>query len=280
MVDQIKEMQRSDQVAKEQWYAYCEAFGDNIRDPAKHDISFINSFITQYQSGARLEYKEGQDLVKFIKLGQRKSQGWKSSWEMYCSQKPINGKPMHDPAKHDSSFLEGFFDFVGSMALGRGGMAGGWGMGGMGMGMGAQGGPPLKRGPGASSGDPAKDQLVTKIKAYQRQGEAQKQTWYSFCDVHLSGFYDPGRADMDILNMFVQSNGIQDIQPDWGGGGGGNGVGPTHPLVARIKAYQRMGETQKEAWHSYADANLGGKRDPAKADEASLQNFISTYGVP
>ncbi|CAK0820510.1 unnamed protein product, partial [Prorocentrum cordatum] len=106
-VAQVKEMQRQDPVAKEQWYAYCESFGNNIRDPAKHDPSFIQSFISQYQQGARLEYKEGQEFVKMIKLGQKKSQAWKGVWEAYCdTRKGADGKSTYDPAKHDIGFLE------------------------------------------------------------------------------------------------------------------------------------------------------------------------------
>ena len=30
MVEQIKQMQRNEPVAQEQWHAYCEAFGNHI----------------------------------------------------------------------------------------------------------------------------------------------------------------------------------------------------------------------------------------------------------
>ncbi|CAK0876427.1 unnamed protein product, partial [Prorocentrum cordatum] len=70
--------------------------GPVIRDPAKHDVTFIDSFITQYQSGARLQWQEGEEFI--LELGQRKSGSWKSCWEMYANQKPIDGKPKHDPA--------------------------------------------------------------------------------------------------------------------------------------------------------------------------------------
>ncbi|CAK0909737.1 unnamed protein product [Prorocentrum cordatum] len=57
-------------------------------------------------------------------------------------------------------------------------------------------------------------------------------------------------------------------------------TGSDSPLVQKIKAYQRMGQAQKEAWHTYCDMNLGGSRDPSRHDEATLQAFISQYGVP
>lgn len=264
MVDQVKDMQRSDPMAKEQWYAYCETYGDNVRDPAKHDATFINSFISQYQSGARLEFKEGAELIKMIKMGQKKSQAWKGVWEAYCNNSPVDGKPAYDPAKHDSAFLEGFFDFVGKMAM----------MGSMGM---MSGG--MKKGP-MSTGDAQKDILIAKIKAFQKQGEAQKQTWHGFCDQSLGGVYDPSRHDAATLQMFVQSNGIQDIAiPAGVGMGMMGGMGASSPLVLKIKNYQKMGEAEKNTWHTYCDTNLGGVRDPGRHDPAELQKFITNYGV-
>jgi len=208
MVDQIKTMQRQDPVANEQWYAYCEAYGNNIRDPSKHDVSFIQSFITQYNSGARLEFKEGKELARMIKMGQKKSQAWKTCWEMYANNKPIDGKPKHDPSLHDLNFLEGFFDFVGGMAAGMSSMGG---MGGMGMGMMGMG-------------------------------------------------MEPPNKKMRM--------------------GGAPQANANSPTVQRIKDYQRMGQAQKEAWHTYCDTNLGGNRDPARHEEAVLQGFCAQYGVP
>ncbi|CAK0873426.1 unnamed protein product [Prorocentrum cordatum] len=116
--DQIKDMQRRDLVAKEQWYAYCEEHGNNVRDPSKHDAPFLEAFIQSYHSGVRLEFKEGKELVQMIKMGQKMSQGWKAMWEAYCNGTPVDGRVMYDPAKHDAGFLEGFFDFIGKMAAG------------------------------------------------------------------------------------------------------------------------------------------------------------------
>merc|ERR1712137_91867 len=65
-----------------------------------------------------------------------------------------------------------------------------------------------------------------------------------------------------------------------GGGMGGGPFGGGHAeLVNQIKAFQRMGEAQKQAWWDYADQNLGGVRDPAKHDAGTLESFCSDYGV-
>lgn len=159
---------------------------------------------------------------------------------------------------------------------GMGGMGSMGGMGGMGM------GPPVKKGPGmgAMSGDPMKDQLVMKVKAFQRLGEENKQAWHHFCDTNLGGVYDPNRHDVGALQMFVSQYGVQDLSGGGGCGGSRSGLGPDHPLVMKIKGYQKMGEPQKQAWYSYCDTNLGGKYDPARHSEEALNNFIASYGVP
>jgi hypothetical protein len=300
MVDQIKQMQRSDPVAKEQWYAYCEAFGNNIRDPSKHDITFLESFITQYNSGARLDYKEGQDLAKMVKTGQRRSAAWKSVWEMYTAQRPIDGKPRFDPSMHGVDTLEGFFDFIAQMALAQSGQGAAMGMAMSGVGMTGLGGNTAMQ---SGSGDP----LVQAVKAFQRQGQEQKDAWHTFCDTTLGGNRDPARHDSNTLQQFCAMHGVS-VDTSGGGmsGGGmsGGGMGggmsmgmglgmgnwdenpakkqkvePTNPMVLKIKAFQRLGQEQKDAWHAYCDTTLGGNRDPARHDEVTLQQFCALHGV-
>merc|ERR1711957_303836 len=91
---------------------------------------------------------------------------------------------------------------------GMGGMGKG-GMGGMGMGMGMSGGPPAKRmrTEQVSSGDAMKDKLVMQVKDYQRSGEEQKQTWWSFCDEAMGGIRDPAKHEKNVLQQFLRSQG-------------------------------------------------------------------------
>lgn len=281
----VKQMQRSSPEAKEQWYAYCEAYGENVRDPAKHDSEFINTFITQFNSGARLEpSKSTQTLVQFIKLGQRKSPGWKQVWERYCDTqaKPVDGgRPKHDPMMHDSSFIEGFFDYIGRMALSGGG--------GVPM-MGMMGEPAAKKMKGTGGMPIAMNMgnmpLVNQIKAYQKLGEYQKSNWHNYADQNLGGVRDPARHDAATLQQFVvmygvpQASGGAVVPPVAAGAARASprGGAPVQ-LVEKIKAYQKQGEQQKETWHSHCDVNLNGVRDPSRHDSATLMKFISTYGL-
>jgi len=285
-------------MAKEQWYAYCEAFGNNIRDPSKHDVTFINSFIAQYQSGARLDYKEGQDLAKMVKAGQRKSPAWKSVWEMYTAQRPIDGKPKFDPAMHNVDTLEGFFDFIAQMALAQSGQGAAMSMAMSGVGMTGLGG----HNPAQSGSGGPQSSLVMAVKGFQRLGQEQKEAWHTFCDTTLGGNRDPARHDEATLQQFCALHGVDTSGGGMSGGGmsgGGMGMGmgmgmggfgggpdakrqktePTNPMVLKVKAFQRLGQEQKDAWHAYCDTNLGGSRDPSRHDEATLGQFCAMHGV-
>merc|ERR1712176_36360 len=55
--------------------------------------------------------------------------------------------------------------------------------------------------------------------------------------------------------------------------GPGTGDPEKDEFVRRIKAYQRAGESEKQQWWDYCDRNLGGKRDPARHDVRTLEDF-------
>lgn len=194
LVATIKEMQRTDPTAKDQWGAYCDQKGAGVRDPAKHEASILQAFINSYNSGVRLESAEKATLAAFFKEGQRKSANFKQCWASYCQ---VYGQGKHDPAKHEASFLIGFLDYLGTqgsiaMQLGTGGYFKGTGKGTMLLG----------------SSDPMKDQLVQKVKSYQRSGPDQKQAWWDYCDNSLGGVRDPSKHAAGTLKQFLQSHAV------------------------------------------------------------------------
>ncbi|CAK0802035.1 unnamed protein product [Prorocentrum cordatum] len=138
-----------------------------------------------------------------VKVGQRRSPAWKSVWEMYTAQRPIDGKPKFDPSVHSVDTLEGFFDFIAQMALAQSGQgaAMSMAMSGVGMtGLGGGGSRAIK----SSSDDP----LVQAVKAFQRQGQEQKEAWHTFCDSTLGGNRDPARHDEATLQQFLSMHGV------------------------------------------------------------------------
>jgi len=200
LVGKVKEMQRNDATAKEQWWAYCDSHGGGIHDPAKHDAEFIQVFLNQYNSGVRFEQVTSVHLAELFKEGQRKSTNWKNTWAQYCQH---YGGGVHDPGKHEINFLVGFLDFLGQ----RGNLALSMMSSMMGVPMWQPNpmAPPAKR---ARVGDHEKDQLVLRVKAYQRSGEDGKQNWWTYCDNQLGGVRDPARHDCTTLQQFIAAHGV------------------------------------------------------------------------
>lgn len=219
LVQTVKEMQRNDQVAKEQWWAYCDALGQGIRDPAKHNDEFVQSFIDNYRAGNRFEPNvptatagggggnsggNGGLLSQLCKEGQRKSHSWKETWAQYCLH---YGGGKNDPEKHDTNFIVGFLDHVSARGL--------VGLSAMGAGAVPDYGPSKRMratnaanpytAPGAKT-DAQKDALVQRIKSYQRSSPDAKEVWGQYCDEHLGGVRDPNRHDRAVLQAFASKH--------------------------------------------------------------------------
>eukprot|EP00401_Gymnodinium_catenatum_P064669 CAMPEP_0117485710 /NCGR_PEP_ID=MMETSP0784-20121206/15104_1 /TAXON_ID=39447 /ORGANISM="" /LENGTH=657 /DNA_ID=CAMNT_0005280303 /DNA_START=32 /DNA_END=2005 /DNA_ORIENTATION=- len=261
-------------------------------------------------------------LVAAVKAFKRLGDDQKQAWWNYCDRE-LSG--VRDPARHEVATLQRFADAYGldvqaaaaaSPAFGMTGMAGAasFGMHGagmsrstdMGMGMsmvtsmGMDGGPPPQRTKGGKgttfgaggTGDPTRDALVAAVKAYQRQGDDQKQVWWNFCDTELSGVRDPARHEVATLRRFADAYGL-DVQaaeaasPAFGVHGmagaasfGMEGTGAAAmmdpikaQLVQRVKNFQKLGEAERQMWYNHC----GHTRDPARHDAAELQEFLNTY---
>lgn len=158
----------------------------------------------------------GTSLSDFIKIGQKRSQGWKTAWQAYCQ---LYGNRFNDPAKYDESFIGDFMEFVGQLAaeaLQQDAKAQGVpldpapavGSKRSSTAMGTLGGPPAKRqalSRAAPEGDKAA--LVNKIKGLQRSDATIKEAWWAFCDAEKSGVRDPNRHDVATLEEFLGAYG-------------------------------------------------------------------------
>eukprot|EP00929_Paragymnodinium_shiwhaense_P050475 TRINITY_DN2539_c1_g1_i2.p1 TRINITY_DN2539_c1_g1~~TRINITY_DN2539_c1_g1_i2.p1 ORF type:complete len:227 (-),score=74.44 TRINITY_DN2539_c1_g1_i2:357-1037(-) len=222
LVAQVKEMQKTDPQAKQQWHQYCTAEGGGVKDPAKHEASFLETFISNYNAGMVFQTDDSGDsedkvkMVELFKMGQKKSAHWKSAWQGYCKQ---YGGGNFDPSRHDEAFMSQFFDYlgkgavmtlkVGSMWGPMGGMAMMGGMGGRGGMMGGRGGgPAAKRRKTESSGDAEKDALVERIKKFQRASQDQKEQWWNHADANLGNVRDPVKHDASVLEEFCNDFGV------------------------------------------------------------------------
>jgi len=229
LATRVKQIQRTDSVGKSAWWNFANTIGAGVRDPAKHEAHVLQSFLSQYDKGAfagvEAAYSDSGHLGELFKEGQRNAPSFKTAWATYNL---MNGSTKNDPSKANKDVLVGFLEFLGqqgvsSMCGGKGGgwcgKGGGWagcscggkgsggkGSGGKGSG-GSWGGPPVKK-QKVSTGDVWKDELVEKIKQFQRSGEEQKQAWWSFCDASDCGNRDPARHEVDVLQGFIQGCGL------------------------------------------------------------------------
>lgn len=109
-IDMLKELQRTDPIGKEQWWAFCDCHGDGVRDPGKHPADFVQDFLSKYSAGMRFTSPRVNMMPALVKEGERRSNFFKEAWVSYCG---TFGSGLKDPAKHDEQFLVGFMDFLG-----------------------------------------------------------------------------------------------------------------------------------------------------------------------
>jgi len=204
LVSRIKEMQKNDPVGKEQWIAFVDQNGDGKRDPTKQGRDNILNFLHSYTSGARLQsLEESLQLPQVTKMLQKRSAPFKDSWARYCQ---FYGGGTNDPLKHEASFHVQFFEHLAKNSFVSPaqmlGMGMGMGMPSMGMGMGMGMGTGMGTGTGVM--DPAKLNLVNRIKNYQKLGQAERDAWCEFSRNTL----DPARHDNAKLLEFIKAHDV------------------------------------------------------------------------
>jgi len=265
-VEQVKGIQRADQQSKQQWWDYCDTHLGGVKDPNRHDEIALGEFLAAHGSGQLATLTSpgptrvpppqrrpatpavsntypqqqswgygavggggmGGGMDEFVKMGQRKSPQWKAAWQAYCG---LYGTGYNDPAKYDEAFIQGFLEYIGSVAMAdlesRAAEQGqtlenlsNRGPPGQKRPFASQGyaqPPPAKRaaavggggkgpwaGVAAPDGDAEKADLVEKVKALQRTGPEAKNSWWTFCDEAMQGVKDPNRHDKTSLQRFLQ----------------------------------------------------------------------------
>jgi RNA recognition motif-containing protein len=118
-----------------------------------------------------------------------------------------------------------------------------------------------------SSADSGKKDLVAKIKEMQKSSDAAKKQWWDYCDENLGGVHDPKKHDASVLETFFAIHPFESKAPT------------SNEYVKKIKEFQRSSAENKKLWWKYSDENLGGVHDPAKHDQAVLQQFLLMNGV-
>lgn len=309
---QVKELQRNpDGFAKEQWVSYCEAHGGGTKDPARHTEEFLQNFVDSMQTrtpwpspptGESLQYGCHEDVARIsecIKVMQKKSLNFRLAWTQFCAE---FGAGTCDPTKHDLGYLTKFFDFLSQQAStnalspASGPMARAM--------RNSNIEPPSKRmrtemerpsfeaATACYAGVPAqqgvlrrgsKEYCVAQVKNFQRLGEQQRDLWAAYADTYLGGLRDPNRHDYATLQEFCENHhvppppGVQQWQAPPPTKAGIFGADDFHDdLVRRIKAYQKTGAEQGEAWRRFAGTTF----DPARHEAVRLREFVDLNNVP
>lgn len=285
LVQEIKQIQRSDPNAKQAWWDYCDRAGEGIKDPNRHDISFLRKYLSQVGHGGG-------------------------------GGAPAGGR---GPPRGGGGASRGGPPPSGGMGMG---MTPPWSFGGGGaqfaaaMGWGAA--PTAAPMAGAGGGMP----LVEFVKAGQRHSAHWKSAWQSYCVLFGNGKYDPTKYDDAFLVSFIDYAGQvitadltaqadergvslehalqtqnqrgakraaptsnappQQRAPKRANVGGYDAGGDDDPakadLVNQIKEMQRSNPDAKQAWWTYCDEQLGGVKDPRRHGAEVLQAFIDTMG--
>jgi len=273
-VQELKNYQRKGEEQKEIWHHFADSHLGGVRDPNRHDSATLQAFFQTYgltttaaepKLQLRMASQAGHplkdQLVQQVKAYQRLGSEQKDAWHSYADLQ-LGG--IRDPARHEANVLQEFIVThdvppLSEPATKR---------------MKDSTGAPL----GTALQDPMKSNLVQQIKAFQRANQQQKDAWHEYADTHLGGIRDPARHDAAALQDFISAHEVPLVA-----GGYVGYVANSDPvkdqLVAQVKAFQSANQEQKEMWHEYADTHLGGTRDPARHDVASLQQFFSTDQV-
>lgn len=102
LIEQIKEMQRTDAEAKAKWWAFTDEHHGGIHDPRKLDKAVLEQFLlTNPSAGGDGKWM----LVDQIKKLQRNDADAKAKWWAFTDE---HHGGVHDPKKHDKAVLEQF----------------------------------------------------------------------------------------------------------------------------------------------------------------------------
>jgi len=241
LVSAVKELQRTDPMAKEQWVQYCTTEGQGTRDPSKHDVSFLRNFFDVRET-IEVPQPTHAGIADLFKEAQRASPTFKQAWSAF--RESMGGR-YDDPTRNDESFLVSALEFMGqaacaqmtmaTMSQGKGGSGGSWGSSGWwgGNSWGGNSG-------GWNSSDNGWEEGYSTNKRRRTESWSGGGVWSQ-----------PGAAPAASASK--------------------------QALVEQVKTFQRTGEEQKQAWWAYTDQH-GQVKDPARYEEWQLQEFLSTQG--
>lgn len=266
LVEEVKNLCRSDLKAKVEWCAWCDIHVKGTKDPRRMSTENLDSFIADYSAGMTWADESAhqraggggisrpsqsaqtwgngspssgkgqldvQELADAIKLGQRVSPSWKAAWVQYGK---AYGNGTYDPSKHTKDFLVSFFEWLGSS--------------------------------GSSSPDdwatverpsqgPAKRLRVEDLSALPSMMGSHRQP--------LSGGFSrvEDKIQSIVSGINFSRGGLED--PD------------VSAMAERVRELQKGDPIKKQQWSDFCDERASGTKDPRRHSGETLDEFLQLY---
>lgn len=261
LVEEVKQWQRSSLSSTGAWQSLCDERGDEgCYDPVGYDEAFLRAALAELQNGD-VGRGDGHPsrLAEKVKEFQRSALANTQIWKEYCDE---YGDGSYDPNWYDDVFLKAAL-----AELGNG---------------------------DAARGDKGSGRLSDGVKEFQRSSIENTQMWKDYCDDWGDGSYDPAWYDGAFLKaaldyMYTASRGKGKAKSKdkgkgkgrapWAQSRGTKGKSKGRPeggqLTEEVKAFQRAGIKNTNAWRRYCDDHGEDTYDPSLYSGAFLQAFLA-----
>jgi len=257
MVHVIKELQKSDIRAKDQWIKFTQLECGGTRDPAKHSIDLLQKFLV-VRHQIEVPPPCAASFSDLFKEAQKNSPTFRQCWSAYRNGMAVR---FDDPSKHTADFLQGAVEYmshaaIAMMTMGHMGNTSGTQV------MGAMMQAMEKKGSG-EDGAAAALGAMGAIQAVMPESSLPSTAGCGVSDLVFGNPEKRARTEESITEITPAKPGL---------------LSGKQALVEQVKAFQRSGLHHKEAWWTFTKYN-GGNRDPALYEERQLQEFLQQQGL-
>eukprot|EP00401_Gymnodinium_catenatum_P020235 CAMPEP_0117490914 /NCGR_PEP_ID=MMETSP0784-20121206/17793_1 /TAXON_ID=39447 /ORGANISM="" /LENGTH=276 /DNA_ID=CAMNT_0005285681 /DNA_START=88 /DNA_END=918 /DNA_ORIENTATION=- len=269
LVDQVKNLQRTDNDAKEAWWAYCDSSLGGVRDPNRHDEDVLRRFLSSFGPAGGLAPPAAKPANRGRSaVGQGLMGGGGGGAYSERGAYTVFGAPeLHSGAKGGFGMPTnggngGSLDLSSFIKTGQR-LSPHW----------KEAWQAYCHSQGSSALDPSRHDEVFITTFIDYVGQCVQAQLGDVPEDHRAAMATPmsrkrpsdtrdgGRA-APAAKRVTHSDG-----DDFG----------KAALVERVKAFQRRGGEFKQMWWTYTDNEHGGIHDPARHEASVLENFLAQH---
>jgi len=258
LVEKVKNVQRSSQSLKEQWWAFCETTSEKANfDPNRHESAFLQQFLSIVEAsghtvpdhtGSSDNSWEKAALVEKVKNLQRSDSNLKEQWWAFCKTASSGERVVFDPNRHEAWFLQQFLSMVDNGEIQS---------------------VPVPA--SAVEQGSKKEQLVRRVKETQKSGSQYKEAWHAYCEQNGTTHFDPARHEERFLEEFLSTFEAGSL------GGGGGGMSSMKGMSkGKMKGKMMQMAMQMMDWASWGSCKSG---DETGKDGGWSRNSWSEEGA-